>query len=80
MISLYPCQLIRDASLLVRPRQKVSAALDSSDNKFLECAQATNANFLVTGNKRHFPQTWLQTKIVNARELIEFVVPEIRGR
>ena len=29
---------------------------DLSDAKFLHCAQAAQAEYIVTGNKRHFPQ------------------------
>jgi putative PIN family toxin of toxin-antitoxin system len=50
---------------------RVSAAKDEPDNRFLECAEAAGAAFLVTGNKRHFPARWKKTKIVNARELLE---------
>jgi predicted nucleic acid-binding protein len=40
------------------------------DNRFLECAELAGAEFLVTGNKRHFPIDWKPSKIVNAREFI----------
>jgi putative PIN family toxin of toxin-antitoxin system len=56
---------------LVRPTHRVTAISHESDNRFLECAEAAQADFLVTGNKRHFPHMWKSTKIVNARELIE---------
>jgi hypothetical protein len=29
------------------------------------------ADYLITGNKRHFPSVWRSTKVVNAREFIE---------
>ena len=45
------------------------------NNRFLECAETINAEFLITGNKRHFPEVWKGTKIVNAREFLEQVVP-----
>jgi predicted nucleic acid-binding protein len=57
---------------------RVSAAADSDDNKFLECAEAANADYLVTGNKRHFPRAWKVTRVVNARELIELLIPDLR--
>ena len=41
------------------------------DNRFLECAEVAEADYLVTGNKRHFPNEWKSTKIVNARELLD---------
>ena len=36
----------------------------------VECAEAANAGYLVTGNKRHFPVRWKKTEILNARELL----------
>jgi predicted nucleic acid-binding protein len=46
--------------------------LHESDNRFLECAEAFKAHFLITGNTRHFPREWKATRIVNAREFIEY--------
>jgi len=62
----------------VRPQHKLKVASDPDDNRFLECAEASGANYLVTGNKRHFPRQWKQTLVVNARELLEWTVPELR--
>ncbi len=61
---------LRSDSFLVVPEIKVQASADEPDNRFLECAEAAEAEFLVTGNKRHFPHKWKRTKIVNARELL----------
>ena len=60
---------------LVRPANAVEASPDEADNRFLECAETIDAEFLITGNKRHFPKTWKGTKVVNAREFLEQVVP-----
>ncbi len=60
---------------LVDPAQTLEISPDESDNRFLECAELIDAEFLVTGNKRHFPEVWKGTKIVNAREFLEQVVP-----
>ncbi len=54
------------------------AAHDPDDNRFLECAEAARADYLVTGNTRHVPRHWRGTEVVNARELIERVVPELQ--
>jgi putative PIN family toxin of toxin-antitoxin system len=61
---------LRRSCVLVRPLYTVSVSPDDSDNRFLECAEAVNADFLVTGNKRHFPKRWKETEVVNARELL----------
>jgi len=51
----------------VVPQETVSAASDEDDNRFLECAAAAGAVYLVTGNLKHYPAVWGSTKIVNAR-------------
>lgn len=58
---------------LVVPNRILSVSPDESDNRFLECAEAARADFLVTGNKRHFPSLWKSTRIVNARELLDIM-------
>jgi len=47
-------------------------ATDEDDNRFLECAAASNAEFLITGNRRHYPAESGMTKIVNARMFFDF--------
>lgn len=64
-------QLIRNRSYTVKPPFSFEAASDPDDNKFLECADAARADYLITGNRRHYPKFWKQTKIVSAREFIE---------
>ena len=59
---------------LIHTVLSLTVSPDPSDNRFLECAQTANADFLVTGNKRHFPAVWKNTKIVNARELLEAIL------
>lgn len=45
----------------------VHAASDEDDNRFLECAVAAEAHYLVTGNLRHYPAEFGNTRMVNAR-------------
>lgn len=70
--------LIRRASAMFEPQKRVSAAADPDDNKFLECAEAANADYLVTGNKRHFPRVWKTARVVNAREVIDILIPDLK--
>jgi uncharacterized protein len=62
--------LLVEIALLVVPTKSVNAASDPDDNCFLECAEAAAADYLITGNKRHFPEAWMKTKIVNTREFL----------
>jgi putative PIN family toxin of toxin-antitoxin system len=71
-------RMLRSKARIVRPRKKLSAARDPDDNRFLECAHAARAHFLVTGNSRHFPKAWRQTLVLTARELVEWIAPDLR--
>ena len=62
---------IRRISRIVEPAHRLTISPHESDNRFLECAEAANARYLVTGNKRHFPEQWKSTRIVNAREFFQ---------
>jgi putative PIN family toxin of toxin-antitoxin system len=50
---------------------RVAAASDPDDNQFLECVEAAQAHYLVTGNIRHCPEVWKETRIVTPREFID---------
>ena len=67
--------LLRRASVLVRPEHLVSECTHDADIRFLECAEAAGADFVVTGNQRHFPRRWEKTQVVNARELLGMIGP-----
>ena len=61
---------LKRTSIVVTPTHRVSASPDEADNRFLECAEAASADYLVTGIKKHFPKRWKTTQVVNARELL----------
>lgn len=61
---------IREASLWVRPRVKIRACPVIDDNMFLECAEAAEASYVVTGNRRHFPERWNEMLIVAPMQLL----------
>jgi uncharacterized protein len=63
------------AGHIVIPSARLKESPDDSDNRFLECAEVAEADYLVTGNKRHFPAQWKNSRIVNARELLEVIQP-----
>ncbi len=70
-------QLIKNRAQLITSTRPVSAATDPDDNKFLECAEVARADYLITGNPRHFPKFWKQTKIISSREFISIVTPHL---
>jgi len=70
-------QLIRNHSQLLIPPRLLRVTKDPDDDKFLECADAARADYLVTGNQRHFPKFWKKTKVITSRELISIVAPHL---
>lgn len=60
--------------LKVSPTQKVVLLQDSDDNKFLECAMESKANFIITGNSRHFPKKYKNTPVLSPKEFIMYLV------
>ena len=62
---------IRAIVSIVSPTVRVAAARDPDDNHFLECAEAAQADYLVTGNIRHFPEVWKETRTVTPREFLD---------
>jgi uncharacterized protein len=70
-------QLIRSHAHSVKPSRPLQVTSDPDDNKFLECADAARADYLVTGNQRHFPKFWKKTKVITSREFIVIVAPHL---
>lgn len=61
--------LFKSRSKLISPKKTLSLCQnDPSDNRFLECAETAKAEFLVTGNKSHFPPRHINTLMVTSRE------------
>jgi len=72
-------QLIKNRSHTVAPHCRIEVTMDPRDNIFLECADAARADYLVTGNLRHFPKFWKMTKIIGSREFLGIVAPHLLG-
>jgi putative PIN family toxin of toxin-antitoxin system len=66
---------LKQRAAWVLPEHRLQISPDEADNRFLECAETIDAEFLITGNKRHFPKAWKNTRIVNAREFLELAAP-----
>ncbi len=60
-------RLLKRKSNVVKTKPLGFDLKDPDDNKFLECAVAAKADYLVTGNARHFP--------VTAYESVQIVSP-----
>jgi putative PIN family toxin of toxin-antitoxin system len=66
--------LLQSRGIPLEPKPVTGASPDPSDDIFVACALAAEAEFLVTGNKRHFPdESYGRAKVVSARELLEAI-------
>lgn len=70
-------QLVGKRAHSVAPASRLHVAIDPGDNKFLECADAARADYLVTGNTRHFPRFWKKTKVITSPEFVNLVTPHL---
>jgi len=64
-------QAIREHGFWVRPTEAARVCAGPDDDKFLACAQAAKAKYLVTGNIRHIATEWHGTRIVTPRWLLD---------
>jgi putative PIN family toxin of toxin-antitoxin system len=72
-------QMIKNHTLVVTPSRLAQVTSDPADNIFIECADAARADYLVTGNQRHFPKFWKNTKIITSREFLSVIAPHLIG-
>jgi putative PIN family toxin of toxin-antitoxin system len=70
-------QLIKNHGHTVSPDRRLEVTTDPADNIFLECADAARADYLVTGNQKHFPKFWKNTKVVTSREFVSLAAPHL---
>jgi putative PIN family toxin of toxin-antitoxin system len=62
---------LRRTGTWIKPSTTVQVCLDPGDDVFLGCAQAADADFIVTGNARHFPLAWERTRVFSPRQFID---------
>jgi predicted nucleic acid-binding protein len=62
--------LARHEGVLITPAHTLNVSPDEADNRFLECAEAAAAQFLITGNIKHYPREFRTTRIVTARQFV----------
>jgi uncharacterized protein len=70
--------MFRNQGELFPPEVSAATSSDPGDTKFLQCAEAAQADYIVTGNKRHFPAgLYGVTRVVSAGELLDRITFEI---
>ena len=68
--------LLREEEESVVPRHSIEAQPDPDDAPFWECAEVGDADFIVTLNKRDFPQSKLRARVIEPGEAL----PSLRPR
>ncbi len=63
--------LVASAATVVAPTERLAISVHEEDNRFYECADAADADYIVTGNTKHFTKPNKRTKIINVRKLLE---------
>lgn len=66
---------LRDRTVLIRPRVRVDVITEKmADNRILACAVAAEADFLISGDRKHLLslKTFKGIKIVSPREFLDF--------
>jgi putative PIN family toxin of toxin-antitoxin system len=77
VIAALMAMLVSAGELFV-PQGPVPVLPDPDDAMFMRCAEAAQADYLVTGNKRHFPQAACGVvQVVSAGDLLERITLEI---
>lgn len=70
-------QLIKNHAHVVTPSRVQQVTSDPDDNIFIACADAARADYLVTGNQRHFPKFWKKTKVISSSEFLSVLAPHL---
>lgn len=70
-------QLIKNHTRLIMPSRLAQVTSDPADNMFIECSDAARADYLITGNQRHFPKFWKNTKIISSGEFLSIIAPHL---
>ncbi len=61
---------LQKAAVLVVPRKTLQVASDPDDNKVLECALEARADYVVTGNIRHFPARFQDIRVLRPQQFL----------
>ena len=69
-------RMLRRTYIMVDPAKQVEAASDPDDDKFLECALKARADYIVTGNLRHFPPRFQDIRVVSPRQFLSIVATQ----
>jgi putative PIN family toxin of toxin-antitoxin system len=67
---------LRDVAVFVTPTKKLHPCADANDDKFLECALEARADYVVTGNARHYPTRFQDIRVILPRQFFTILAAE----
>jgi putative PIN family toxin of toxin-antitoxin system len=67
-------RMLRRTCIMVAPTKEVEASSDPDDDMFLECALEARADYVVTGNLRHFPARFQDIRIIRPRQFLSILM------
>src|SRR5262245_10382733 len=62
--------MIQTSATVVRPTLRLNISKHESDNRFYECAAEASADYIVTGNTKHFTKHYHNTRVITGRQLL----------
>jgi putative PIN family toxin of toxin-antitoxin system len=68
-------EVIHNTSIMVEPKRKAHKASDKKDDRFLAAAAEAGAEYIITGNTKHFPAKYRKARIVTPSEFITIISP-----
>ncbi|MGA2465237.1 MAG: putative toxin-antitoxin system toxin component, PIN family [Thermodesulfobacteriota bacterium] len=70
---------INQKAIMVKPTKELDLLKADKSNRILECALKAKVDFIITGNKKHFPfEEFKGSKIVTPREFLSKIGKEIK--
>lgn len=69
---------VRRAAIIVHPSKTLHVTKDPDDNRVVECALEGRADFIITGNLRHFPARFQDVRIIRPRQFLTILASEPR--
>ncbi len=64
---------VQRVSVLFPLSQTLQISTHEPDNRFYQCAEAAQADFIITGNLKHFKKDHKTTRVVNARQVLDLL-------
>lgn len=68
---------IRSVVRLVTPPQRLRVTSDPDDDMVLECALEGSADYVVTGNLRHFPTSFRGVRVISPRTFLLILAGQV---